>query len=161
MTVPGILTGIAAIISAITGLIVAFNSNRNNMRNSYEQHYTKDTQEIPIGYEEPFDDVEKVDEKAGRSENKTTEEETQIVDFEDVSYRIRQIVADQVDISVSDVKINTPLTYNPVGIDGLDFYEIVFEIEKVFNIYLNVDNLYNKYETITVEQLSEIVNRKL
>ena len=54
--------------------------------------------------------------------------------------RIREAVADSLDLSVEEVKPESRL-FTELGADSLDYMELVFTLEKMFDVKLGTDEL--------------------
>ena len=66
--------------------------------------------------------------------------------MEDISLKIRQIIIDKLGVHELQLTDNVEF-YDDLGIDSLDFCELILSIEKSFNIVIE-DDFYGKLKTI-------------
>lgn len=70
--------------------------------------------------------------------------------------KIRDIVVEQLDVNAEDVKLTTNLQ-DDLGVDSLDLFQVVMEIEEAFNIKLEeVEGIKTIEDAVKlVEQLTK------
>ncbi len=71
--------------------------------------------------------------------------------------RIKNVIAEQVDIEVEKIEISSTFE-GDLGIDSLDIFEIVMELEEEFEIEIPTEDLENMKK---VEDLVVYINGKL
>lgn len=71
--------------------------------------------------------------------------------------RIKNVIAEQVDIEVEKIEISSTFEED-LGIDSLDIFEIVMELEEEFELEIPTEDLENMKK---VEDLVNYINTKL
>ena len=74
---------------------------------------------------------------------------------EDVEKQVKGIIADKLELHVDDVKNESKLE-DDLAADSLDCVEIVMELEKVFHVSINDDQLF-EMNTWSVSQVCDMV----
>lgn len=78
----------------------------------------------------------------------------------ELDIRLKQVIADQLGVELSEVKPNT--TLSDLGADSLDVVELVMAAEEEFNIEIPDATLEEHDEqNMTVEQLGNIVQQQI
>lgn len=70
--------------------------------------------------------------------------------------KIRTIIADQLSIGVDEIKEN--VSFEELGIDSLDIFEIVMSLEEEFNIEIPNEDIE---DIKTLKELSDYIDRKV
>lgn len=64
----------------------------------------------------------------------------------DITLKIHQFIQDKLGVEESAIK-DTASFYDDLGVDSLDFCELIVEIEKEFDIQIP-DDMYEKFKTV-------------
>lgn len=90
--------------------------------------------------------------------------QTDKLDNQQITNRIREIIALQLSLDSTAVDVNAPLTKQKVAADELDIVEIIMSIEEAFGIEIKDEEVSGTNgelsETVSVKKLAEIVSRK-
>ncbi|GAA0178165.1 acyl carrier protein [Clostridium sediminicola] len=70
--------------------------------------------------------------------------------------RLRKVVAEQVDIDVEEIKLESTFSED-LGIDSLDIFEIVMELEEEFDMEIPTEDLEDMTK---IEDLVKYINEK-
>jgi acyl carrier protein len=146
-TLPGILTGIAAIMSAGTGLYVALN------RAPGPEQEPKPYQDIGTSPEprretiQPLIPVSHTSGKAGPCGDPSLPE-------------VRRIVGEQLGANPQEIDAGVALASLPNGADDLDFVEIVMAIEEQCGVRIDDSEVDGLAAGTTVRDLASVVDGK-
>jgi acyl carrier protein len=78
-------------------------------------------------------------------------------EYQQIVKRISGIVGKQLDLNVSEVNIDLPLSKQKKAADELDLVEIIMEVEAAFNIEINDKEVSRD---LSVKKLADIVSKK-
>ena len=73
---------------------------------------------------------------------------------QDIENKVIKIIADSLALNIDDIKVNSTL-FIDLGLDSLDFLDIIFSLEKEFNIKLR-DKEFENLLKIDASQAKEI-----
>jgi acyl carrier protein len=65
----------------------------------------------------------------------------------DINLKIRQIIGDKSGVDALIIK-NEAIFFDDLGIDSLDFCEVIVDIEREFNISIP-DDVYDRFNTVS------------
>jgi acyl carrier protein len=146
-TLPGILTGIAAIMSAGTGLYLALNRAPGPEPDSEPYQDIGSAPEPRGELIQPVIPVSHTSGNAGPCGDPSLPE-------------VRRIVGEQLGANAQEIDVGVALARLPNGADDLDFVEIVMAIEEQCNVKIDDSEVDGLAAGTTVRELASVVDRK-
>jgi acyl carrier protein len=152
-TLPGVLTGIAAVITAITGLIALLNIGPDKGEVTPDREPQEQISETPASPSSTPRSKSSITPAAPETGSKPGKCDPSLP-------AVRRVVAEQLGVNPQDLVVSRPLGAQQSPADDLDFVEIILAVEEECGVTIEDSEVAGLAAGTTIERIAQVVERK-